>query len=70
MEAGDQNPENDGDYSYGPNGLRVFSKEEIEANEGKYDNDGFYILPDGSFYDYQGYYFDKDGFDANGGFYD
>jgi len=27
-------------------------------------------MPDGSYYDYQGYYFDSQGFDANGGFYD
>ena len=50
--------------------LKTFTKEEIEAQPGKYDKDGFYILKDGDFYDDQGYYFDKDGYDENGGFYD
>lgn len=71
MEGGTtQNPEAQGDIIFGPNGLRQYSRAEIEASEGKYDKDGFYILPDGSFYDYQGYYFNKEGFDENGGFYD
>jgi hypothetical protein len=38
--------------------------------EGKFDEDDFYILKDGDFYDPLGYYFDKDGFDENGGRYD
>lgn len=45
------------------------SKEQIENLEGSYDDDGFYILADGSFYDPLGYFFDKDGKDAKGGFY-
>ena len=28
------------------------------------------MLPDGSFYDQNGYYFDKDGYDDFGGYYD
>jgi hypothetical protein len=28
------------------------------------------MLPDGSFYDQNGYYFDKDGYDEFGGYYD
>jgi len=48
----------------------MYSKAEIEASEGKFDKDGFYILTDGSYYDYQGFFFDKNGFDLNGGFYD
>jgi len=50
--------------------LKQYTKEEIEANEGQFDNDGFYLLKDGDFYDAHGYYFDKEGFDATGGFYD
>ena len=47
------------------------SREEIEAKEdGKYDEDGFYILGDKSYYDPLGYYFDKDGYDTVGGRYD
>ena len=39
--------------------LKCYSQAEIETNkEGKYDHDGFYMLPDGSFYDPLGYYFD------------
>ncbi len=45
------------------------SKEQIEALEGGYDEDGFYLLKDGSFYDPLGYYFNKDGFDETGGRY-
>ena len=55
---------------YGDNGLRMFSKKDIESQEGKYDKDGFYILPGGDYYDDQGFYFDKDGYDELGGYYD
>jgi hypothetical protein len=51
-------------------GLKQFSKADIEAQPGSYDNDGFYILEDGSFYDHMGYFFDKDGFNEIGGYYD
>ena len=48
------------------------SREEIEklGLEGKFDEDGFYILADGDFYDPLGYYFDKQGYDETGGHYD
>lgn len=46
------------------------SKEEVEKHEGQYDQDGFYILKDGGFFDPNGYQFDKDGYDCLGGFYD
>jgi hypothetical protein len=49
---------------------RVYSKEEIEIHQGKYDQDGFYLLLDGDFFDQAGYYFDKEGLDEKGGFYD
>lgn len=35
------------------------TKEEKEGNAGKYDEDGFYILEGGGFFDPEGYYFDK-----------
>jgi hypothetical protein len=50
--------------------MRKTSKEEIEKQAGKYDEDSFYILDAGGFYDPNGHYFDKDGFDASGGRYD
>lgn len=43
---------------------------EIESLEGHYDNDGFYLLKEGGFYDPLGFHFNKDGFDAQGGRYD
>ena len=46
------------------------TKEEKETHEGKYDDDGFYILPGGDFFDPEGYYFDTSGYDGIGGFYD
>lgn len=49
---------------------KAFTKQEIEVQKGKYDEDGFYILDDGAFYDDLGYYFNKDGYDEFGGFYD
>lgn len=49
---------------------REYSKKEVESYEGKYDKDGFYILKDGDFFDPYGFYFDKQGKDKNGGFYD
>ena len=41
-----------------------------ELRPGKYDDDGFYILEEGGFLDPLGVYFDKDGFDVDGGHYD
>ena len=54
-------------------GLRIYSKQEIEAYKGKYDKDGFYTVEeeDGAgFFDNHGFYFDKDGFNKIGGSYD
>jgi hypothetical protein len=39
-------------------------------NGGFYDDLGFYNFPDGSFYDPQGRFFNKEGFDEEGGRYD
>jgi hypothetical protein len=43
---------------------------EIRLQTGYYDEDGFYVLEDGSFYDPWGYYFDDHGYDEFGGYYD
>ncbi len=37
---------------------------------GKYDQNGFYSTPNGSFWDPDGVYFNREGFDNHGGFYD
>ncbi len=49
-------------------GLEPRKFEEVEG--GKYDDSGFYSLPDGSFYDPDGFKFDKEGYDEFGGYYD
>ena len=36
---------------------KEFTKQEIESYEGKYDEDGFFILPKGDFFDPEGFYF-------------
>ena len=51
-------------------------KEIQEKYKGYIDDDGFYVLedengnPKGSFFDIYGYYFDEDGYDEFGGYYD
>lgn len=45
-------------------------KEIPEVEGGEYDDDGFYRLPDGDFYDPDGIYFNKEGKDEYGGSYD
>lgn len=45
------------------------TKQEIEKLAGKYDEDGFYLLKDGGYYDPLGWYFDAKGLDAEGGRY-
>ena len=64
-----------GDLALNEDGRSVacvkLTKAEIDAlGTGAYDEDGFYILADKSYYDPLGYYFDKDGFDTVGGRYD
>lgn len=50
--------------------LKKLSETEIkQLTGGVYDEDGFYILEDGSYYDDQGYFFNKWGFDADGSRY-
>jgi len=48
----------------------TFLTEFEEVEGGMYDAYGCYLLPDGCFWDSNGIYFNKDGIDANGGFYD
>ena len=38
--------------------------------EGDYDEDGFFITPNGSFWDPDGMYFNRQGYDKHGGYYD
>ena len=41
-----------------------------EDIEGEYDEDGFFLTPNGSFWDPDGVYFNRKGFDKHGGYYD
>jgi hypothetical protein len=41
-----------------------------EVEGGKYDDLGFYRTPNGSFWDPDGIYFNKEGKDSHGGYYD
>ena len=50
--------------------LKKYTQQEIENNDGKYDDDGYYILPDGDYFDAEGYYYYVDGYDELGGYYD
>ena len=38
--------------------------------EGEYDEEGFFITPDGSFWDPDGVYFNNEGYDKYGGYYE
>lgn len=50
--------------------LARLSREDILKLPGHFDEDGFYLLDEGGFYDVEGYYYDENGIDAVGGFYD
>ena len=41
-----------------------------EDIEGEYDDQGFFNTPNGSFWDPDGVYFNREGFDKHGGYYD
>ena len=41
-----------------------------DHTEGEYDDEGFFITPNGSFWDPDGVYFNKEGYDKHGGYYD
>ena len=55
---------------------KVFSKKTFiervfhDDIEGEYDDQGFFNTPNGSFWDPDGVYFNRDGFDKHGGYYD
>ena len=38
--------------------------------EGEYDDEGFFTTPNGSFWDPDGVYFNREGYDKHGGYYD
>ena len=44
--------------NFDQNGLKIYTKEEIELYTGEYDNDGYYLLPLGDYFDPAGYYYD------------
>lgn len=46
------------------------TKAEVESQEGKYSDTGFFNLTKGGFYDPFGYYFNEAGLDAVGGCYE
>ena len=49
----------------------VFIERELNDDvEGDYDEDGFFNTPNGSFWDPDGVYFNREGFDKHGGYYD
>ena len=53
------------------NKTKVFVERELNDEvEGDYDEDGFFITPNGSFWDPDGVYFNRDGYDKHGGYYD
>ena len=49
---------------------KFIDKQLKECEGGYYDDNNFYISPDGSFWDPDGVYFNKEGFDSHRGFYD
>ena len=50
---------------------KVFVERELNDEvEGEYDEDGFFNTPNGSFWDPDGVYFNREGFDKHGGYYD
>ena len=50
---------------------KVFVERELtDEVEGEYDDEGFFNTPNGSFWDPDGVYFNREGFDKHGGYYD
>ena len=50
---------------------KVFIERELNDEvEGEYDEEGFFNTPNGSFWDPDGVYFNKEGYDKHGGYYD
>ena len=54
--------------------LKKYTDEEIEeycqGDEAEYDEHGNYVLPDGSYFDKLRYFYDQDGYDEQGGYFD
>ncbi len=51
--------------------LSVYNEREFtEVEGGVYIEEGFYVTPNGSFWDPDGVYFNRDGYDKHEGFYD
>jgi hypothetical protein len=54
--------------------MKVYTESEIKSFKGYFDDDGFYLLEEGGFFDPWGYKFElnsEDGleYDSNGGYY-
>ena len=50
---------------------KVFIERELNDDvEGDYDDEGFFNTPNGSFWDPDGVYFNREGYDKHGGYYD
>jgi hypothetical protein len=57
--------------SNNPKKTKVFVERELNDEvEGEYDADGFFNTPNGSFWDPDGVYFNREGYDKHGGYYD
>lgn len=53
------------------NNVKISTDREFEEVEGgRYNNEGFYITPNGSFWDPDGVYFNREGLDRHEGYYD
>ena len=56
---------------YSKNGQKVFIEKLFNDDiEGEYDEEGFFITPNGSFWDPDGVYFNEEGYDKHGGYYE
>ena len=52
------------------NKIKFIKRELIDPLEGEYDDEGFFTTPNGSFWDPDGVYFNREGYDMHGGYYD
>ena len=50
--------------------LKRYTIEEINSYNPKVDGDGYYVLEGGDYFSLEGYYYDADGYDENGGYFD
>ena len=49
---------------------KFIEREWNESIEGSLDEDGFFVTPNGSFWDSDKVYFNREGYDKHGGYYD